>query len=69
MRQAGPVVAVQLFGSDMFTLVCRASDTSTFGLRELEGRIAVCDALARKVTVEPFEDFFSRRADELLPLR
>jgi hypothetical protein len=67
LRQAGPMVAVQLFGSDMFSLVCRASDTSTFGLRELEGRVAVCDALARQITVEPFEAFFVRRADELLP--
>jgi hypothetical protein len=66
MRSVGLVVAVQLFGSEMFSLVCRVSDTSTFNLGELDGRVAVCDALARKVTVEPFESFFSRRADELL---
>lgn len=51
----------------MFSLVCQVSDTSPFGLWKLEGRVTVCDTLARKITTEPFENFFARCADEPLP--
>jgi hypothetical protein len=51
-----PVVIVKLFNWDLLTACCSLSESSNFGLAEGEGRIVICDGLARRVKIIPFMD-------------
>lgn len=56
LGQQGPLVAVALFGGEFFTSLSVASETSHYGLRECEGTIAVCDAIAGRTRFMPFSE-------------
>lgn len=63
MHQKGPVVAVSLFGRGFHSLFALASETSNYGLDELEGKIAICDARGAKTTFLDFRQHFIKTAD------
>ncbi len=51
----GIIVAVILFGNLLFSVVALVSDTHHYRVRELTGRLAVCDATSRNTQVSPWE--------------
>jgi hypothetical protein len=67
IQQRGPIVAVSLFGHSFHSMLALASETSNYGLRVLEGKVAVCDAKAGKTRFMKFEDHFVKRADMIFP--
>lgn len=67
IQQQGPVVAVSLFGNSFHHLLALGSETSNFGLRVLEGKIAVCDAKAAKTRFISFEEHFVQQANVIFP--
>ncbi|MDK3155733.1 hypothetical protein QPK87_03955 [Kamptonema cortianum] len=62
LQQQGPFVVVKLFGCDLLSSLCRASETSNFGLQPLDGIIVICDTKARKVRTIRFADHLEERA-------
>lgn len=64
LNQAGPVVAVQLFGNPLLTAFVQVSDTNTFGLQEGEGLITVVDSTAGQMRQEPWIDHLVRMAQD-----
>lgn len=59
-NQGVPIVTVRLFNSDLLTMSFLASDTSNHGLKELEGKVVICDSRKKQVRTETFEDHFVR---------
>ena len=64
LNQAGPVVAVQLFGNPFLTTLAHVSDTNTFGLQEGDGLVTVVDAVTGQMRQEPWMDHFLRMAQD-----
>lgn len=65
LQQQGPLVLVKLFGCDLLSAFCMASNTSTFGLDTLEGKITICDTKTRRTRAIPFADHFVSRSENL----
>lgn len=65
LQLQGPVVLVKLFGCDLLSSFCFASETSNFGLEPLEGKIVICDTKARRIRVLDFADHFVARSENL----
>ena len=65
LQQQGPVVVVKLFGCDLLSSFCIASETSNFGLQPLDGKIVICDTKARQVRTMKFSDHFVARSNNL----
>jgi hypothetical protein len=60
LQQRGPVVAVSLFGGSFYSLVALASETSNYGMEELDGKISICDAKAATMKFIHFREHFLR---------
>ncbi len=65
LQQQGPVVVVKLFGCDLLSSFCIASETSNCGLKPLDSKIVICDTKARKVRTMKFSDHFVARSNNL----
>ncbi|MBI3868048.1 MAG: hypothetical protein HY299_05895 [Verrucomicrobia bacterium] len=65
IQQQGPVVIVKLFGCDLLSSFCMASETSNFGLKPLDGKIVICDTKTRRVRTMKYADHFVSRSEKL----
>ena len=65
MQQRGPIIIVKLFGCDLLSSFCIASETSNFGLNPLEGKIVICDTKDHRVHTMNFAGHFASRSEKL----
>jgi len=63
-EEIGPIVAVALFGGEFFHLIARVSETSSYGMDVLDGKIAICDPKAAKTRILDFRDHFVKAAEQ-----
>lgn len=61
LEQTGPIVGVRLFGNSLLSIFCKLSDSGSFGMGRIQGKLVVCDSLARTIEVSPWEDFLLRK--------
>ena len=64
-QQQGPIVIVRLFGSALLTSCIIASETSTYGLNPLDGKIVICDTKARACRTIDFSSHFIARSENI----
>jgi hypothetical protein len=61
LEQTGPIVGVRLFGSPLLSLFCKLSESGNFGMGKVQGKMVICDSIAKSIEVSAWEDFVLRK--------
>ena len=61
LEQTGPMVGVRLFGNSLLSIFCKLSEAGDFGMGKDQGKLVVCDSLAKTIKVSAWEDFVLKK--------